>query len=359
MEHNAIIKLIEDIEDNLTSYISDIEKIIDKKNSKTVKIAITTNLDKTHDASEVAENIMNNPDYIIVDVRKTLSVIPESIIKGFDKETKAKLYRERKIIDSNPELSVIFKEIINDPNNEINDPFPVLREVRSKNEVCVLPKDVLNSLCEKTQLTHTTIKNIKNSLIALQYTDAAVGDRIIKERLLNKIYLLDILKKEIKESRIIHPCAVQSQKKLLEMIDGLMKEIKEVVTSSETPNKDKDKNKKYTHSIPLPSKKSNEMKSFSDYLICDNKDDIINKLRPLFSNAKGKKVSAILLALNELKYIILSESGKQSIYKSVKMEFDMNFSISSCYNYIRFAKGKIESSITDNEIKLFQDILTS
>lgn len=88
--------------------------------------------------------------------------------------------------------------------------------------------------------------------------------------------------------------------------------------------------------VKASEQKKNGNTSFKDYLICDNdkKGVIIERLKPLFSNAKGKGAATILIALHEMKLINLSVRGKQSIYNAVNDCFGLSLKNQSYQSYI-------------------------
>lgn len=94
--------------------------------------------------------------------------------------------------------------------------------------------------------------------------------------------------------------------------------------------------------------KEKQKLSFESYLLNCNVNDVCSKLESLFLDAKGKKAATILLALNQKKYIIIPERGKQSIYEAINKRFNLNLANSHYQPYISFIKGELTTTKISN-----------
>lgn len=62
---------------------------------------------------------------------------------------------------------------------------------------------------------------------------------------------------------------------------------------------------------------------FAQFLCCDNKADVINKLKPLFQNQRPTQVAIRLLALEKLSLINLSGGNQTQLHEALCAEFGM------------------------------------
>jgi hypothetical protein len=171
MDNNLTI-LIENIEDKLTKYCSDIINPIDVGKAGITSFVIAP-ADKVYPLTATTEDILNDPENIVV------NVVPK--------------YR------------------------------PIF-----KGSVCILPEKTLNDLLPKMQIGSNTIRNIKNNLASLSYTDKQISVDVVKNELIDKIQTLEALKYALERSIICHPEIRQWSAELLEKLIQLLDRINKI-----------------------------------------------------------------------------------------------------------------------------------
>ena len=176
MIDEALTKLIENIEDNLIKHVFDIKELLDAK-EEDITCLVFSPIDKVYDATITTEDILNDPDNTVV------SVVPKS------------------------------------------------RKHKVKDEICILSKDVLNDLHNKIVIGLNTIKDIKNNIISLSYTDIQTGERVVVDRLADKMYSLESLKYALERTPIANRGTVEKNKNdLLGCVVKLQDEIQRITT---------------------------------------------------------------------------------------------------------------------------------
>ena len=181
MDNTDLTKLIENIEDNLSSHITDIESLMKTEVGEITKL-IFTKPNKTYPLTVTTEDVLNDPENIVVDVIE-------------------------------------------------HSPFPAI-----KNLACILPKDKRDELLSKMQIGLSTIQDIKNQIISLGYTNRQVGTEITDERLKSKIPALTALEYAITQSNIGNQEVRESGSELLCMIKKLVSEIEKMDNKVVQPN---------------------------------------------------------------------------------------------------------------------------
>ena len=170
MYYTDLTKLIENIEDNLIKHIFDIQSLM--KAGNITKIVLTP-VNKSYPSTVTQEDIENDKDNIVVPIVPQRIQLPENV-------------------------------------------------------VWILSKERREDLLSKMQIGLNTIKDIKNNIISLGYTNKQVKVDITNERLRSKIPTLTTLEYAITQSKIANQEIKNSSDELLCMIKKLVNEIEKV-----------------------------------------------------------------------------------------------------------------------------------
>lgn len=112
------------------------------------------------------------------------------------------------------------------------------------------------------------------------------------------------------------------------------------------------------------NKERSEKSSFFDILNCNDTDErkrIMEQMKPLLVDAKGKMASTVLIALHKLGYITLGQRGKQAVYDKMNSTFGISVSPSGYQRYIKFndAGELLDGNIAKEEIIRVKELLSS
>lgn len=107
---------------------------------------------------------------------------------------------------------------------------------------------------------------------------------------------------------------------------------------------------------PAPPQRKKPLKTFEDFIIIDNKAELIKKIKPIIQGAKAKKIAAIIRALIELRYILI-DSGKYA---------ELTRALNNCYSLkidprltVRYISdlGIRKNNITDSDLNSMIDAI--
>ena len=169
MIDSNLTALIENIEDKLQKYILDVIHNVSVKRGKITKL-IFTSTEKSYPRDTTSEQILNDPDNIVIDVV---------------------------------------------PKHGVDLP----------GEVCILPQEAKERVINSMVAAYQTIQHIKNNIISLNYTNEAQGRKIVNERLIDKVPVLTDLEKALGQSIIFNRDIKNNGNELLDMTRKLIREI--------------------------------------------------------------------------------------------------------------------------------------
>ena len=181
MIDNNLTTLIENIEDKLQKHILDAISSVHIKRGKTKRLIITP-LDKTYPADTTTDQILNDPDNIIIDVK---------------------------------------------PQQDIALP----------NESILLPKVKQEEIINRMVVAYRTIQSIKNNIMSLRYSDKQKSQDIVNDLLKDKASILSSLESVLANSTIFNLEFQEYRTELISMIKKLNNEIISVqsINQSNTP----------------------------------------------------------------------------------------------------------------------------
>lgn len=104
------------------------------------------------------------------------------------------------------------------------------------------------------------------------------------------------------------------------------------------------------------SRRTKPQKTFEDFIIIDDKTGLIEKIRLIIHNSKGKKVATIIRALIELNYINVTSGEYSSLLTSLRVKYGDIGSNAGIIKYLTSetnASNAVLPSQELNNIKLF------
>jgi hypothetical protein len=107
----------------------------------------------------------------------------------------------------------------------------------------------------------------------------------------------------------------------------------------------------------IAGKKTKEIKPFDEWLLCENKQTVVEALRNIMRDKKGRDVAKIVMALEDKRYISIPTKGLGGIIKALEKEFGYIGSKQSINVYYRKKDPKGRLLIPQDEIDRIIDII--
>ena len=252
------------------------------------------------------------------------------------------------------------EDILNDPENIVIDIEPKYMPP-IKNMACLLSKERQDDLLLNMQTGINTIKAIKNNLASLSYTDKQISIDIVKNELTNKVPMLEALKYSLEINIIVNDSIKKGCDEVLGQLNSLLNRIKIIKDMETKPNPSIDEQPETDEQSQTNTNKVNTSKPqltpFIDYLHHDNKPALMEKLHELLDGRRGREVAKVLMALEDKHYLTIPTKELDNVRKSMILVFGGIGTKQSVNNYYRKKDPNGNYIIPQNEIQQIMDIL--
>lgn len=111
-----------------------------------------------------------------------------------------------------------------------------------------------------------------------------------------------------------------------------------------------------TAAITTPPRRKKQQQTFEDFIIIEDKAALIEKIRPIISDAKAKKVATIIRALVELGYIVVGGGQYAALTRALNNCYEIRIVARQVTDYAS-ETGKCRNNITSKEIESVCDII--
>lgn len=107
---------------------------------------------------------------------------------------------------------------------------------------------------------------------------------------------------------------------------------------------------------PAPPQRKKPLKTFEDFIIIDNKAELIKKIKPIIQGAKAKKIAAIIRALIELRYILIDSGKYAELTRALNNCYSLKIDPRQTVRYISDL-GIRKNNITDSDLNSMIDAI--